>query len=147
MGHVNPFSISTFQELYNVIRKFLIQWVLAPTFGLWRFGNPSGLQFPKWELTSECGNSFSHTLLHSRKHEMWLSGFTLGPHLCKLLPCHEPKAKVVTFSPTRRKRSMSSLTLRNYFFNAITFIWILGHWLPPLTARPCLKLTYMSPSF
>jgi hypothetical protein len=29
--------------------------------------------------------SFSHTLLHSREHEMWLPGFPLGPQPCKPL--------------------------------------------------------------
>jgi len=48
-------------------------------------GSPSGFQFSKWEFTWECEGSFPHTLLHSREHEMWLSGFLLGPHLRKPL--------------------------------------------------------------
>jgi hypothetical protein len=43
------------------------------------------LQLPKWEFAWECGSSFPHTLPHSWEHEMWLSNFTLGPHLCKPL--------------------------------------------------------------
>jgi hypothetical protein len=39
--------------------------------------NPSRFQLPKWELTWECGCSFSHTLQHSFEHEMWLPGFPL----------------------------------------------------------------------
>jgi hypothetical protein len=35
-----------------------------------------------WDYNSQSGSSF----LHSRKHEMWLPGFTLGPQLCKPLP-------------------------------------------------------------
>jgi hypothetical protein len=33
-----------------------------------------------------CEGSFPHTFLHSRGHEMWFSGFLLGPHLHKPLP-------------------------------------------------------------
>jgi len=51
-----------------------------------RFGIPSGLQLPRWELTWECGGSFPHTLSHSHEHEIWLPGFTLGLHLHKSLP-------------------------------------------------------------
>ncbi len=46
---------------------------------------PLGLQLPKWEPTWECVESFFHIFLHSYEHEMWLSGFTLGLHLCKPL--------------------------------------------------------------
>jgi hypothetical protein len=56
-----------------------IQWVLAPIIALWKFGGPLGLQLPKWEFTWEGESSFSHTFLHSQEHEMWLSGFSLGP--------------------------------------------------------------------
>jgi hypothetical protein len=77
---------STFQKLSNGVRKSSIQWVLTPTITLWKFRSPLGLEFPKWELTWECEGSFLHTLLHSQKHEMWLSSFTLGLHLCKSLP-------------------------------------------------------------
>jgi hypothetical protein len=41
--------------------NFTIQWVLTPEIVLWRFGIPSRLQLPKWELTWECGGSFPHT--------------------------------------------------------------------------------------
>jgi hypothetical protein len=51
------------------------------------------------------------------------------------------QSRVATLSPTRRKRSMSSLTLRIFFHTiAIAFFWILGHF-ANLVARPCLKLT------
>jgi hypothetical protein len=40
---------------------------------------------PKWVPTWECVSSFPHTLLHSRKHAMWLLGFSLDLHLCKPL--------------------------------------------------------------
>ncbi len=63
----------------------LIQWILTLAIALWRFGSPSGLQFPKRELTWECGGSFPHTLPHSREHEIWLSSFTFGLHLHKPL--------------------------------------------------------------
>jgi hypothetical protein len=53
-----------------------------------------GFQFSKWELTWGYGGSFPQILLHSWEHEMWLSGFTLGSHLCKPLG-HKPKARVV----------------------------------------------------
>jgi len=33
----------------------------------------------------ECGGSFPHTFPHSREHEMWLLGFTLGSYLHKPL--------------------------------------------------------------
>ncbi len=38
--------------------------------------------------------SHSPTLSHSREHEIWLLGFTLGPHLRKPLPYRKPKARV-----------------------------------------------------
>jgi hypothetical protein len=44
------------------------------------------IPIPKMGTQLGCGDSFPHTFLHSRKHEMWLSGFTFGPHLCKPLP-------------------------------------------------------------
>jgi hypothetical protein len=44
-----------------------------------------GILIPKWELTWECEDWFPHILLHSREYQMWLSGFILGPHLCKPL--------------------------------------------------------------
>jgi hypothetical protein len=44
---------------------------------------------------SSLGNvkgSFPHTFLHSRKHEMWLPGFTLGPHtFASPYLCHDPR--------------------------------------------------------
>jgi hypothetical protein len=38
------------------------------------------------EYIWECEGSFPHIMLHSYEHEMWFLGFTLGSHLCKLLP-------------------------------------------------------------
>jgi len=72
-----------FQYIFNDIKKFSIEWVLTPKIAPWKFGSPSGLQFPKWKLTWECEGSFLHTFLHSREHEMWLLGFLLGPRLRK----------------------------------------------------------------
>jgi hypothetical protein len=40
--------------------------------GVWRFIPSHSLTFP-----------------HSREHEMWLPGFTLGPHFRKPLPCSQ----------------------------------------------------------
>jgi hypothetical protein len=68
----------------------LIHWILTFALALWKFGNPPGLQIPKWELTLECEGYFLHTLLHFRGHEVWLPGFPLGSQPCK------PKAKVAT---------------------------------------------------
>jgi hypothetical protein len=78
-------SYSPHQKLCNGIRNFSIQWILIPKISLWKFGNPLRFQFSKWEPTWECVVSFPHTLLHFREHEMWLSNFTFGPHLCKPL--------------------------------------------------------------
>jgi len=36
--------------------------VLTFAIALWKFGNPPGLQFPKWELIWECEFSFSLSL-------------------------------------------------------------------------------------
>jgi hypothetical protein len=40
---------------------------------------------PKMGAHLVCEGSFSHTLLHSWEHEMWLPGFTISPHPCKPL--------------------------------------------------------------
>jgi hypothetical protein len=89
-----------FQEFFNDIRNFLIQWVLALAIALWRFGSPLGLQLPKWELTWDYGGSFLHNLLHSREHEMWFSGSLLAHTFAS--PCfdREPKARVATIVPS-----------------------------------------------
>jgi hypothetical protein len=47
-GMCEPILTSTFQELSNNMRNSSMQWVLAPTITLWRFGSLMGLQFPKW---------------------------------------------------------------------------------------------------
>jgi hypothetical protein len=79
-------------------------WFLTLVIALWRFENSSGLKFPKWELTWECGGSFPHILPHSH---------TPGNMKCdsraSLLartfasPClgREPKAKITRTSPCR----------------------------------------------
>ncbi len=41
----------------------------------------------------------------------------------------------------------TSITFQNYFFNSITFIWILGHQLSTFVVGPCFKLTSTSPNF
>jgi hypothetical protein len=38
-----------------------------------------------WGPTWECVGAFPHTFIHSHEHEMWFTGFTLGPHLSKPL--------------------------------------------------------------
>ncbi len=53
MSHTSPFQTSTFQELFDDIKKLSIQWVLTPEIVLWIFKSPSRLQLPKWELTWE----------------------------------------------------------------------------------------------
>ncbi len=85
-----------FKSFFNGIKKFSIQWILTFAISFWKFGSPSKLQLTKWELTWEYEGSFLHTILHSHEHEMWLLGFTLGPHLRS--PCfgHEPKVMVAT---------------------------------------------------
>jgi hypothetical protein len=87
---------------FNDVRNSSIQWVLTLAIALWRFRIPSGLQFPKWELTWECGGSFPHTLLHFREHEMWFPTFIFGSHLAS--PCFggKLKARVVIFSNTHK---------------------------------------------
>jgi hypothetical protein len=40
MGHASPFLIFLFQELFNGIRNFLIQWILTPEISLWKFKTP-----------------------------------------------------------------------------------------------------------
>ncbi len=43
------------------------------------------IPIPKTWVHLGVWGSFPHTLLNSRKHEMWLMGFNLSPHLCKPL--------------------------------------------------------------
>ncbi len=74
---------------------------------------------------------------------------TPNPHFFQVLGFTPTlgQSRVATLSPTRRKRSMSSLTLRIFFHTiAITFFWILGHF-ANFVARAYFKLTYASPSF
>ncbi len=73
-----PRAFQWYNELFNPM-----SFDLAIT--LWKFESSSGFQLSKWEPTWGCMGSFFHTFLHSREHEMWLSGFTLGPHICKPL--------------------------------------------------------------
>jgi len=85
-----------FQCFFNDIINFSIQWVLTLEIVLWRFGNPSRLQFPKWKLIWECGGSFPHTFhtLGSVKCDSQASFLA-----CTFAsPClgHEPKARVAT---------------------------------------------------
>jgi hypothetical protein len=109
-----------FQELFNDIRKFSIQWVLTPIITFWRFRNPSGLQLPKWEFTWECGGSFLHTLLQFQEHEKWLLGFTLGPHLCNPYLGHEPETRVATLNLMQLLKFIHVLMFI-WFWNLITF--------------------------
>ncbi len=96
MGCAIPFQKLMFQELFNGIKKFSIQWILTLVIAFWKFKSPLGLQLPKWESTWECVGSFPHSFLHSQEHEMWLSSFIFSPHLCKLYFGCKPKARVTT---------------------------------------------------
>jgi hypothetical protein len=73
-----------------------MQWVFTLKIVFWKFGNPSGLQLPKWELTWECGGSFPHTLLHFWEHECYSWASFLARTFTS--PClgREPKVRVVT---------------------------------------------------
>ncbi len=81
-------------------------------FALWRFGSPSGLQLPKWELNWECGGSFPHTFLHSREHEMWFPSSLLAYTFVSPYFGHEPKTKVAT----TYKGNTSCTSTRKIFF-------------------------------
>jgi hypothetical protein len=65
--------------------NFLMQRILMFVIAFWKFGSPSKLQLTKCEVIWECVGSFPTLSLHSRKHEIWLSSFTFGSHLCKPL--------------------------------------------------------------
>ncbi len=64
-GWYKPILDLTFQNISHDIRNSTIQWVLTYEIVLWTFRSSSRVQLPKWELTSECGSSFPHTLPHS----------------------------------------------------------------------------------
>jgi hypothetical protein len=71
--------------------------VLTPEITFWRFKSPSGIQFPKWEFTWECGGH-SLTLSYtprSMKCDSWAS--LLARTLVNSYFGHEPKVRVVTF--------------------------------------------------
>jgi hypothetical protein len=83
----NPMSFDPCNRLLKIRKsigiptpKVGVHLGVQENVGEWTPTFPSEL--PLWE----CGGSFPHTLLHSREHEMWLLGFTLGPQLCKPLP-------------------------------------------------------------
>ncbi len=57
-----------------------------------------GLQLPKWEFIWEWQGSFSHTLLHSQEHEMWLPGSLLAHTFTSPYLGRKPKVKVATSS-------------------------------------------------
>jgi hypothetical protein len=84
-GWCEPFQTSTFQELSNDIRNALSHWVLTPAIVLWRFGSPSGLQFPKWNPLGVWGFIPSHPLTLPAICCV-TSGFLLGSQPCKPLP-------------------------------------------------------------
>jgi hypothetical protein len=69
-------------KLFNDIMNFSIQWVLTYTIALWKFGNPSRLQLPKWELTWSVG---VHSLTLSKPWDVTL-GLPSWPHPHKPLP-------------------------------------------------------------
>ncbi len=86
-----PRAFQWYKELFNPMS-------FDPCNLLRRFESPLGLQLPKWELIWECEGPFSHILLHSQEHEMWLLGSLLGCTFASPCVDHEPKARVVTFS-------------------------------------------------
>jgi len=49
-----PRAFQYYKENFNTMG-------LTPAIAFWKFGGPSGLQLPKWELAWECGGSFPHT--------------------------------------------------------------------------------------
>jgi hypothetical protein len=71
-------------------KNLSIQWVFTLVIALWRFGSPSGLQFPKWKYPWECEGSFPHTFLHSQAS--LLARNLANPRLGR-----EPKARVATW--------------------------------------------------
>jgi hypothetical protein len=85
-----------FQEFFNDMKNFPIQWVLTLAIVLWKIRSPSRLQFPKWAFTWMCECSLPHTFLHSQEHEMWLTNFPLDPHPRKPLLWSKPKVRVTT---------------------------------------------------
>jgi hypothetical protein len=96
MGHASPFKTFMFQEIFNDIMNFSIQWILTSIITFWRFRSPLKFQFPKWKLISEYGGSFSHTLLHSQEHEMWFLSSFLARTFARSYLGDEPKVKVAT---------------------------------------------------
>ncbi len=76
MSHASPFETFKFQEIFNGIRNYSIQWVLTLIITFWRFGSSLGLQLLKWELNLGVWGfipSHFHTLL-----EAW--NVTFGLH-------------------------------------------------------------------
>jgi hypothetical protein len=101
--------------------------------------------FPRHQehLNARCFRPCCRTL------NIWESRRTPNPHIFQVLGFTRTlgQSRVATLSPTRRKRSMSSLTLRIFFHTiTIAFFWIVGHF-ANFVARPCRKLTSASPSF
>jgi hypothetical protein len=58
------------------------------------------LQLPRWELTWQCGGSFSHTLPHSQEHEIFYWASLLARTFASLCLVCEPKARVATMMDT-----------------------------------------------
>ncbi len=97
MDHASPFQTFMSEDLSNGIKTSSIHWFLTLRITLWNLGNPPRLQLSKWELPWECEDLFPHTLLHSRKHEMWLPSFLLVRPLTSPCVDCEPKARVATY--------------------------------------------------
>jgi len=59
-----------------------------------------GIPTPKMGVHLGCEGSFPHILLHSREHEMWLSGSILARAFTNPYLGHEPKSRVATLWET-----------------------------------------------
>jgi hypothetical protein len=125
-------------KYFQWYKKNSIQWVLTPIIAFWRFRNPLGLQFPKWEFIWECGGSFPHTLLHSQEHEMWFSCSLLARTFVSPYHGRKPKAKVViilVFLSIRFNYNIfhfsNKLTFHNVFafFTTVYIFLIVTLWL------------------
>ncbi len=99
---------------------------MTPTIILWRFRNPSGLQFPKWEVTWECECSFSDILLHSQPF-MSMKCASWASFLARTLasPCFgcEPKAKVMTLWVLHPRYPDRGYLFHRYYQGTLIFTW------------------------
>jgi len=66
MANAKPFSISTFQDLFNDSKNTPMQGVLGLAVELWTFGNPGGLQTSNF---SKCWASPPHLVKVGLRHQ------------------------------------------------------------------------------